>query len=80
MLEAADADDFIGQMKAIGERVPAMKATIRHIIDEGELVAALYEFREPHPALFAEWFTVEDGRITGICIVHDTRPYVGLSQ
>lgn len=78
MLTAKDADDFIGQMRAIAARVPAMKAEIRHVISDGELVAALYELGSPHPVLFAEWFKVVDGRIAAIAIVHDTRPYAGM--
>lgn len=77
MLEAKDADDFMRQMREIGARFGQMRASIRHIIGEGDLVSALYEFDGPKPMLFAEWFTVQAGRITGISIVHDTRPYVG---
>lgn len=80
MLEAPNADAFIGQMKEIGAAVGPMKATIRSIIGEGDLVAALYEFSEPHRVLFAEWFSVADGRITSITIVHDTRPYGAASE
>ena len=77
MLEAANADEFIGQMREIGKRAGPMKASIRHVVTEGNLVAALYEFSEPHPVLFAEWFTIVDNRIAAISIVHDTRPYTG---
>ena len=79
MLTAVDADDFIGQMRGIAAQVPAMKAEIRHVIAQGDLVAALYQLGQPHPVLFAEWFTVRDGRITAISIVHDTRPYAGVA-
>ena len=76
MLEAANADDFMNQMRALAKQVPAaMKASIRHIIGEGSRVAALYEFTVPHPVLFAEWFEIADGKIAAIAIVHDTRPY-----
>ena len=57
MLQAANADELVDQLRALSTRFGPMKARIRHLVAEGDRVAALYEFSGPFPTLFAEWFS-----------------------
>ena len=73
LMTATSADDFITQLKAMGEM--NMRAEIHRLLDDGEYVAALYDFLGPMRKLsFAEWFRVQDDKIVSSELHYDPRP------
>ena len=73
LMTATGADDFIAQLKRMGEM--NMRAEIHRLLDDGEHVAALYDFLGPTGKLsFSEWFRVQDDKIVSSKLHYDPRP------
>ena len=74
LMTASSADDFIQQLEAMGPGME-MHAEILHLIDEGDCVAALYNFEGPKGKIsFAEWYWVRNNQISAIKLHYDPRP------
>jgi hypothetical protein len=74
LMTASNADDFIKQLEGMGSNME-MQAEIHCLIDDGERVAALYDFRGPHGNIsFAEWYWIKRDKISAIKLHYDPRP------
>lgn len=79
MMQVADADDLIAQVRRFGSGGDTVvRNRIRHVIAEGDVVAALSEFPGPGGTTltYAQWFWMRDGRIARIRVVYDPRPFL----
>ena len=74
MMKASSADDFIVQLESMADG-RKMRAEIHHLIEDGERVAALYDYVGPAgKTSFAEWFWVKGDKISAIKLHFDPRP------
>jgi len=76
MMTASSADDFIKQLKGMDSNME-MRAEIHYLVDDGDRVAALYDFLGPTGKIsFAEWYWVKGDKISAIKLHYDPRPFL----
>ncbi len=77
LMSADGADDYISQLKALGEGL-TLQGDVRAIVGEGDVVAALVDFEGPSGKIaYAQWFTLRDGKISRLEVIYDPRPFFG---
>jgi ketosteroid isomerase-like protein len=77
LMSADSAEDYIQQLMALGDELE-LHAEVRHLIGDGNEVAALVDFRSPAgPITYAHWFTMREGKIAKIEVVYDPRAFLG---
>ncbi len=80
LMAADSADDYVRQLTALGDELE-LHAHVRHVIGEGDRVAALVEFQGPTgPMTYAQWFTMRQGKIARLETVYDPRPFLGMNR
>jgi ketosteroid isomerase-like protein len=76
LMSADSAGEYVDQLKALGDEME-LRAEVRHVVGEGEMVAALVDFVGPAgPLTYAQWFTLRDGKIARLEVVYDPRPFL----
>lgn len=76
MMSADSADDYIGQLKKLGDELE-LHARARAIVGDGDTVAALVDFQGPAgPMAYSMWFTLKDGRFARLETLYDPRPFL----
>jgi ketosteroid isomerase-like protein len=76
LMSAESADEYVDQLKALGDEME-LRAEVRHVVAEGDVVAALVDFAGPAgPLPYAQWFTLRDGKIARLEVVYDPRPFL----
>jgi hypothetical protein len=74
------ADDFFQSLRRVGGGL-LERAEKKRVFADGQDVCIIYDFvaKEPVGASpTVEWYRVRDGKISGIQIVFDTRPFAAL--
>jgi hypothetical protein len=76
LMSADSAEDYVNQFKSFGD-VLDMRANIKAIIGEGDIVAALVDFDEPAGKMpYSQWFTFRNAKIAGLQVIYDPRPFM----
>ena len=76
LMSVSGADAFIDVLRQVPAS-PDMGATVQDIVAGTELVAARVLFTAgPMTVQFAQWFWVDEDKITRIEVVYDTRPFL----
>jgi ketosteroid isomerase-like protein len=76
LMSADSADDYVRQLTAFGDEMD-LRAELREIVGEGNRVAALVDFQTPAgPVRYAQWFEFRDGKIAGLEVFYDPRPFL----
>lgn len=80
LMSADSADEYVEQLRSFGDELE-MHADVRHLIADGDLLAAHVDFQGPTGIItYAEWFTMRDGKIAHLEVVYDPRPYLAGSS
>lgn len=76
LMSADSADEYVRQLKSLGDEIE-LYADVRQLIGEGDVVAALVDFQSPAgPITYAQWFTMREGKIAGLEVIYDPRPFL----
>jgi ketosteroid isomerase-like protein len=78
LMSADSADDYVAQLQSLGDELE-MHVRVRRLVASNDVVAALVDFEGPGGTIpYAQWFTMRDGKISGLEVVYDPRPFLGL--
>jgi ketosteroid isomerase-like protein len=76
LMSASSADDYVNQLAAMGDEIE-LYATVRELVADGDIVAALVDFQGPDgPITYTQWFTLRDEKIARLEVVYDPRPFL----
>jgi ketosteroid isomerase-like protein len=80
LMSADSAEDYVQQLKALGDELE-LHAVVRHLIGDGNEVAALVDFQSPSgPTTYAQWFTMREGKIAELEVVYDPRAFLNMAE
>jgi ketosteroid isomerase-like protein len=80
LMSADSADDYVAQLEALGDEME-LRADVRRIVGEGDVVAALVDFHGPAgPMPYAHWYTLRDGKIARLEVLYDPRPFLATDE
>lgn len=82
-MEAFDrADDLVAVLKKLGPIIKGMEK--KKVFADGNDVCVIYDFVTTVPEIgtsrMAEWFHIQDGKISSINLYFDPRPYVAVFE
>ena len=78
LMSADSAEDYVQQLIALGDELE-LHAEVRHLIGDGNEVAALVDLQGPSgPTTYAQWFTMREGRIAELEVVYDPRAFLNM--
>ena len=76
LMSAESAADYVQQLIGLGDELE-LYAEVRHLIGDGDEVAALVDFQGPSgPMTYAQWFTMREGKIAKLEVVYDPRAFL----
>jgi len=78
LMSADSAEDYVHQLMGLGDDLE-LHAEVRHLIGDGNEVAALVDFQGPSgPITYAQWFTMREGKIAKLEVVYDPRSFLNM--
>jgi hypothetical protein len=76
LMSADSAEGYVERLIALGDDLE-LHAEVRHLIGEGDEVAALVDLQGPSgPITYAQWFTMREGKIAKLEVVYDPRAFL----
>lgn len=76
MMSADSADEYVEQLRAMGDEME-LYAEVRELVASGDTVAVLVDVQGPTGTIpYAQWFTMQNGRIARLDVVYDPRPFL----
>jgi ketosteroid isomerase-like protein len=76
LMSADSADEYVDQLTALGDEME-VRSDVRELVGGGDVVAALVDFHGPAGIIvYAQWFTMREGKIARLETVYDPRPFL----
>ena len=76
LMRADSADEYVQLVTAMGDEIE-MHAEVREIVGQGDVVAALVDFKGPKgPITYSQWFYLRGGKIAGLEVTYDPRSFL----